>query len=82
MSYRYQAVTVAGTISSWSEVKSGVPQGSVLGPLLFAAIVDALHPVSEISILVKYADDLTILHFIRSRREDNLQAEWYHIKSW
>jgi ribonucleases P/MRP protein subunit RPP40 len=61
MSYRYQAVTVAGTISSWSEVKSGVPQGSVLGPLLFAAIVDALHSVSENSILVKYADDLTIL---------------------
>lgn len=82
LSNRFQRVCVNGTCSSWSLVTSGVPQGSVLGPVLFCLVIDDLTPVCENTSIVKYADDVTFLHFIRTASDDKLQSEMCHLVSW
>ncbi|GAV06640.1 hypothetical protein RvY_16596 [Ramazzottius varieornatus] len=65
---RTQRVTVGGYYSEYSEVRSGVPQGSVLGPLLFIVAVNKLS-VSVRCELYQYADDL-VAHQVISKPED------------
>ena len=59
LSDRQQRVIVNSTFSSWRPVTSGVPQGSVLGPLLFAIYVNDLPSIVS-SILFLLADDLKL----------------------
>ena len=56
---RKQKVLIRGETSKWSEVTSGVPQGSVLGPLLFLIYINDLDS-GILSRLVKFADDTKI----------------------
>ena len=78
MSYvnnRCQCVSVNDKYSSWRVLPSGVPQGSILGPLLFSITLASLEPLFNNSRMIKYADDITLLHFVRSAADDLLQRE-------
>lgn len=82
LSCRSQRVFYKNLFSKWCDVLSGVPQGSVLGPVLFALSVDEFSPSCSNTNLIKYADDFLFLHYVRNYVDDNLQNEWDHLVSW
>lgn len=65
LSDRWQRVVVNGTFSDWSNVSSGVPQGTVLGPVLFYLYINDL-PTGISSEVRLFADDTFLFRQICS----------------
>ena len=61
LSDRTQFVTIDGLDSDAKSIKHGVPQGSILGPLLFIIYINDLPNISELVKIVLYADDANII---------------------
>jgi hypothetical protein len=62
---RYQRTLINSNYSphvlDWEKVKQGVPQGSILGSLLFLLYIDLHYLINKISKPILYADDTSIL---------------------
>ena len=79
---RMQRVVTSGCKSDWAKVLSGVPQGSVLGPLLFIMYINDLDDVvgCEVS---KFADDTKIFQRICTDDARNtLQQDLNRLGEW
>ena len=77
LTLRKQQVVVDGATSSQVTVASGVPQGSVLGPLLFSIYINGIAEVgiSPHSYCVLYADDVLLYRGISQPKEDLLTVQ-------
>ena len=60
LSERYQYVEYNGHRSNTLPISTGVPQGSVLGPLLFLIYINDLPMVTDVFNMLMYADDTTL----------------------
>ena len=79
---RTQRVVLNGSFSDWSDVNSGVPQGSVLGPLLFLLYVNDMDCGLETKIS-KFADDTKIFHEVSSSSEHvKIQSDLQKLVEW
>ena len=81
---RWQRVVINGIESEWLPVTSGVPQGSILGPLLFLLYINDLPTVlSPATLCAIFADDTKIYRQINHKHDTKiLQTDINNLHSW
>ena len=86
LTQRKQRVVVDGAASTQCTVISGVPQGSVLGPLLFSIYINGITEtsISVNSYRVLYADDVLLYRGIAEPKEDlsKVQSDIDELERW
>ena len=82
---RSQQVKLKGVVSSWAGIRKGVPQGSILGPLLFNAFINDIFYFIKEGTLYNYADDNTLSFCHENfdklvsvlQEESNVLIDWF-----
>ena len=81
---RIQCCSVNGKLSDRQKIEYGVPQGSIIGPLLFIIYLNELRLFVTNAQISMYADDTTLYNRIKSVSEikDNLIPAFLKICDW
>ena len=68
--YRKQRVKLNGFFSDWANVLSGIPQGTILGPILFIIYINDLpDPCMQFAKVCLFADDAKLYKHVTSRED-------------
>ena len=84
---RKQRVGINNSYSGWFKVESGIPQGSILGPVLFLIYINDLPDFCEVDTcecnIYMYADDAKVYRTIQSKMDEvSLQSTLNKLKEW
>ena len=81
---RTQQVILDGTASKSAQVLTGVPQGSVLGPLLFLLFINDLPDCISAGTTARlFADDFVLYRTVKTKEDASLlQQDLNHLKQW
>ena len=78
---RMQRVVIDGQSSNWEPVTAGVPQGSILGPLLFLVYINDITEIVSSDIQL-FADDTFIRKIVDGNSTDELNSDLKNISDW
>ena len=83
---RYQCVQFESCKSDLLEIKTGIPQGSILGPLFLSILINDIMNSSRKFSFLMYADDTTIYFnfedFPAINREQEINRELEKLNIW
>ena len=86
LSNRKQQIKIGNIVSTWANIQKGVPQGSILHPLLFNVFINDIFYFIKHCDLYNYADDNTLSFHSPNfddvvnvlQQESNILINWFH----